>query len=333
MGGNALKTTVTRRYDAGEYHALCEQVMYLAGWYGKNNRAIYRNIVPAYHTKESFGDMDIVYCTYDDVPYSIQEAKSMFTNTKEIVRNTNVISLEHKEFQIDLIHVRKNVCDYALKYFAFNDAGNLVGKIARRFGLKHGHNGLTLPIRDGNNLIDEILITNDFDAALKFLDLDAEQFNIGFDTLDDIFTWVTNSKYFNPDAYQLENLSHIGRVRDKKRTTYQAFLTWIADRQYNVIPFSENKMEYLETIFKSFPDAFDRYDAVMRAVATTRYLKTKFNGSKVSAITGLTGAQLGKFMQYLSTQFLFNSATIIHMSETDITNAVNNALVNFNDTI
>lgn len=328
MGGNALKTVHTRRYNADEYHALVKRVMNL-DWH-KTKRFVYHAVISAYRKKESFGDMDIVYCTDDDVPFSVEEAESIFTGTKEVSRNTNVISLEYNELQIDLIHVRKECQYYAIQYFAFNDAGNLVGKIARRFGLKHGHNGLTLPIRDGNNLIDEVLITHDFCAALRFLDLDTNQFYRGFDTLDDIFTWVTSSKYFNPDAYKLENVSYAGRVRDKKRTTYQAFLTWIADRSYEVIPFSENKLDYLETIFQSFPDAFDRYDAVMRSVATTRYLKQKFNGSIVSSITGLTGVELGKFMQFLKTQFLFNSATLIHLSEPNITNAVKNALVKFN---
>ena len=180
-------------------------------------------VIPSYNDKKSFGDMDIIYATYNDVPLEVEVFIELF-KPKEIVRNSNVISLEYKEFQIDFIHSPKEEYDYALSYFSYNDISNLIGKLSRRFGLKHGHNGLRLPLRDGDNMIGEITLTLDHNRTLAFLGLDVEQFNKGFDNLDEIFSFVAASPHYNPDDYKLENISSAGRVRDKKRETYQKFL-------------------------------------------------------------------------------------------------------------
>jgi hypothetical protein len=102
MGGNALKNCVTRRYQKQEYFDLVPTIL---------NRTIQSDkvqsicLIESYRTKESFGDMDMVYCTYADKPLTIESVKSLFPESKEIVRNTNVISFEFNELQIDLIHV------------------------------------------------------------------------------------------------------------------------------------------------------------------------------------------------------------------------------------
>ena len=59
MGGNALKNTETRRYERDEYFALVETVLArlrsLPSFRERRMAAI-----PAYGTKESFGDMDVL---------------------------------------------------------------------------------------------------------------------------------------------------------------------------------------------------------------------------------------------------------------------------------
>jgi DNA polymerase/3'-5' exonuclease PolX len=108
-----------------------------------------------YNNKESFGDMDILYSTYDNKSINKNAFNFIFAPT-EIVQNTNVISLDYKQLQIDFIHIKEDEFDYALNYFGNNDLGNLIGKIARQFVLKHGHNGLILPLRDGNNIFGKL---------------------------------------------------------------------------------------------------------------------------------------------------------------------------------
>ncbi len=171
MGGNALKNTLTRRYDVKEYHNLSEELI------NKFDSLLYSKIevIPAYSNKESFGDMDILYSTHDNKPIDKENFVSIF-EPNELVQNSNVISLDYKQLQIDFIHTTQEEFDYALNYFSFNDCGNLIGKCVRQFGLKHGHNGLILPLRDGNNMFGEVVLTLDYNKGLEFLGFDVNRY-------------------------------------------------------------------------------------------------------------------------------------------------------------
>lgn len=282
-------------------------------FYDSLSRLFGYEVIPAYSEKETFGDMDIIYTTDDDIPLTVEVFTKLFA-PKEIIRNSNVTSLEFKEFQVDFIHSPVDEFEYALSYFSYNDCGNLVGKLARRFGLKHGHNGLVLPLRDGNNMFGEVTLTLNHGRTLDFLGLEAEKFNDGFDNLDQIFEFIAASPHYNPDDYKLENISAAGRVRDKKRETYQKFLifgeNWCGER----VPKSEDKSVFLRDIFEAFPEAYPEYKQKMFELATQKFIKDKFNGELVSEWTGLKEKELGLFMRVLRDDFYFKPENIVYLS-------------------
>lgn len=317
MGGNCLKETFTRRYQADEYKELCAIV----------NRKLYSHgymaamhIIDAYRTKESFGDMDVLYTTYDDLPLCVEDIADMFSNEppNQIVRNGSVISFDFREFQIDFIHSPQSEFMYAKNYFAWNDIGNLIGKITRRFGLKHGHNGLILPLRDGDHAFDEVVMTYDHDQTLRLIELDPERFNVGFDTLDDIFEYVSSSPYFNPESYKLENVSHAGRVRDKKRKTYQEFLKFIEEREgtFNVLQMPSKELMVPHVL--SYFDKWGQFNSAVAGLAVQKQAKLKFNGELVSTLTGLEGKDLGMFMRELRQTGRFEPEYMVYLSDENI---------------
>ena len=316
MGGNCLKKTFTRRYQRDEYFELCDKVtarLWKFGYFYNTH------IVDAYHSKDSFGDMDIIYTTFNDRPLYVEDVQLMFPESKEIVRNTHVISFEMCEFQIDMIHCPHNEYWYSKGYFSYNDvAGNLVGKIAHRFGLKHGHDGLSLEVRDDNHVYGRVYLTQDFDTALEFLGLDVDRYQQGFDTLEEAFEWVSASKFFSPDDYELENLSHAGRIRDKKRTTYQKFLAWTKTRQFDVINVEKGWINNQDFIYSNFPSIRDEVERLAANVAVDRYVKNKFNGKIVSELTGLTGKELGLFMKHLRSLTKFSDSSLVLLTDDQI---------------
>lgn len=109
MGGKALKTAKTRRYQADEYHALTKEVRdkLLWGYRGWEDKGFGRvnqvEVIGAYRSKESFGDMDVLYTTLSGDPVDETFIRDKFSPI-EIVRNGSVISFDYKELQIDLIH-------------------------------------------------------------------------------------------------------------------------------------------------------------------------------------------------------------------------------------
>lgn len=313
MGGNALKKfgVETRRVDAKEYDVLCNQVLRELG---DCSRAC---IIPAYHAKETFGDMDVLYVR--DTKYTETEIRDIFSPSA-IYSNGDVISFDVDGFQIDLIHTTSDLFNYSRVYFSYNDiAGDLVGKIAHKFGLKHGHDGLWLPIRDGDNIFKNVSVSIDWVTVFDFLDLDVGRYVRGFDTLEEGFDWVSKSVYFDPEAYKLENLNHIAKVRDRKRTTYRTFLEYCEKLPPKErFEFNKDKSVYLSRIFERFHGAEERYNLAIMELAHQKYVRTLLNGDMVSEMTHLVDRELGMFMRYLRDVPELNKYRIVLLSQNKI---------------
>ena len=130
MGGNALKNCTTRRYQADEYHRLEDEVR--KKW--REHFLTEAHPITAYKTKESFGDMDLIVVSETLPPMWTELVKEVF-QPQESVKNGNVFSFEYKQFQIDLIATPLKELVSSTQYFAFNDLGNLIGRVAHSMGL------------------------------------------------------------------------------------------------------------------------------------------------------------------------------------------------------
>ena len=165
MGGNAIKGAI--RLNKDEYFSLGAEVLELLAPFAQMND-IRCKVVDAYHSKPTFGDMDIVvedngtYIEWFDI---INEV----FHSKEIVhtKNSPVISFEYKGFQIYLILTASKYYDFAVHYYSYNDVCNLIGRITDAMGFKFGHNGLWYHYKNLDQGVDEKLcVTTDFKEAL-----------------------------------------------------------------------------------------------------------------------------------------------------------------------
>jgi hypothetical protein len=294
MGGNALAPFGARRYDRQEYLLVRDKFFWAMHKHAPN--VSYAEI-PSYHNKPSFGDMDILTYKLNDMEY---EQIRLACGNSKYVMNDGVMSILFEEIQVDVIPMEDENYNTALIYYSFNDLGNLMGKIYHKFGLKYGHRGLTMPMRDGDNQFEEVVVSKNIHDIFCFLGLDVDRFLKGFDELEDIFKFVMSSKYFSPEPFQYENLNHTNRIRDKKRTTYHAFLEYIkANPCKATYVFAEDKSKYLPMIFGAFPYVKDRYEESLVRLAHQQKVKAHFNGGLVKEWTGHVGLNLGKFMHQL----------------------------------
>jgi len=311
MGGNVFDSGITRRFQSDEYFDLAYES---ADLLLRHTEVTQYEIIPAYREKESFGDLDLLYSTYDDKPLDSSTFAKMF-NTDLVSRNSEVTSIAYKELQIDCIHIPQNQFTYALAFFSYNDFGNIASKLFRYFGLRHGHKGLYLVLRDGDNKFGEILLTLDHNKALKFVGLDPDKFNGGFDNLEEMFDYAASSPYYSPEWYVLENISSAGRMRDKKRPTYQKFLEYGKNYTRACRTKVLDKSVFLEHIFDTFPEAYPAYKEAMQKLAMQKFVKEKFNGNIVSEWTGLKDKELGMFMKILKENWYFSSENIVYLQE------------------
>ena len=304
MGGNALKNVETRRYQRDEYLALEKEVLDILreDFPGRRVAAI-----QAYREKESFGDMDVLLES-DNLNTDLMKYVKERFNTKQAVRNSHVVSFEYKDFQIDLICTTVKNFNTSASYFAWNDLGNLMGRVAHKLGFKYGHEGLSMTFRDGDYMYAEVEVSRSIRHIVEFIGYDYDRFADGFDTVEEIFEFTASSEFFNKEIYSLENRNHTSRTRDRKRKTYNQFLTWIETAELpHAYPWAtmreqggrEFKKQFLERAFEFFPDFKAKYEKVQADFETWKLVKQNFNGDLVREWTGLQDRELGDFMKHL----------------------------------
>lgn len=259
-------------------------------------------VLLCYRNKDSFGDMDVLV---DE--NSREFLKSSFLQCRKVKENGPVIScgydLLEGTFQIDLVFIPAKNLEISRFYFAYNDLGNLLGRIADMLDFSLGHDGLWYKVRDPNNanrVCKKILVSNTPKEILDFLGYDYEDWLKGFNSLTDIFDFVSKGPYFNPSIYLLENRNSEARRRDKKRSTYRAFLQYCEGlpTKYGLV--NQKNMRELglckaESVFENFKD---KVNLIYQEDLYRKQLKDLSGGKVIEEISKYKGKELGAFMKF-----------------------------------
>ena len=98
MGGNALKHTITRRYQKDEFEIIVPEILDKA-------KSLFSDAVctKAFHSKDSFGDADILCLIDKPININIKDWIIETFGSNEVVNNGNVYSFDYKELQVDFI--------------------------------------------------------------------------------------------------------------------------------------------------------------------------------------------------------------------------------------
>jgi hypothetical protein len=156
MGGSALKDYGVRRYLKDEFNNLSDELIPKIGELFKTDV----ELVKSYNNKESFGDMDLLVLN-NGSSHFLYPSDLIIENLKPkgISKNSNVISFEYKELQIDLILTKSNNWETSKVFFAYNDLGNLMGRIYNSLGFKWGFDGLKYVHKIDDKVLGEIMVS------------------------------------------------------------------------------------------------------------------------------------------------------------------------------
>lgn len=296
MGGNAIQGAC--RINRDEYDSLVEKVK---SKIIEVDPKFKPNEIKFFKSKKDFGDLDLLVSS--SVSTDVNQIAKRF-GAKQIKKNGNVLSFDlrldsDRLFQVDLISVPATDIEIASFYFSYNDLNLLAGRIAHKLNTSFGFDGLKFKVRteSGYKGLD-INLSKDPDRIYEFLGLDINRYEQGFDSLEEIYQFVSSSKYFNPSIFDYESLNHINKTRNRKRSTYAGFLNWIESQEsLNQYQFQE-KSVYLVKIDLAFPeiDIFQKMKDYSSDFKKILDRQNKFNGSLVSEFTGLTGKELGNFI-------------------------------------
>lgn len=292
MGGLALKNAFTRRYDRAEFDTISVELITML------EKDFKRVAMPLfYKNKASFGDADILV-SMEGCNYNMRDYITAHFKPNEIFHNGNCWSFDYKELQIDLITVSAEHFDSNYNYLSYNDLGNYIGKIAHGFGFKYGQEGLVYDHYFKGSKIGRVIVSKDYDKIYEFLGLDYNRWREGFDELEDIFKFISESKYFNWEYLQLENNNRVNRERDAKRKSYMSFLDYIDKNckdDNHRYQYDKDKSVYVDKAAEFFPESniITEIRRMEYEECKALYIKSKFNGGEVMRRFGLKGKELG----------------------------------------
>jgi len=273
-----------------------------------------------FHKKESHGDLDILILNNGNIGNISNKLKEEF-NIEHVNSNGGVYSFAYDNYQVDIIPQPLRNWETAPMFFDYDPTGNLMGKISKKFGLKYGFDGLVYPFRNfSGRLTKDIVISKNSERIFKFLGFDYERYQKGFETVEDIFEWVINSKYFSVDNFLMDNLTHIDRKRNAKRKTYRGFLQYVEKHKIksNFI-FDKNKDLYFKKIEEEFPEInfLNQLDEFKRKDNEIKEISERFNGVLImKKFPHLKGKELGNAITKFKEHFEnFNKYILEHSSE------------------
>jgi len=304
MGGNAIKSVELVRLTKSEYKPYENLVI--------SKLSKYINIddiktISYYKNKLDFGDMDLIIRKPKPVNL-VQILKDEF-NSKEVYVNSDVISFEFNNFQVDLIFTSSENLETSLFYFSYNDLNNFVGRFSHKFNLKFGHDGLSYIHRNKHeSSVGKIYLTKEPRKIYEFLGYDYDRYLQGFNEIEDIFEYVCSSKYFSAEAFKYENLNHNNRTRNRKRKTYINFLDWLSESKYKNVDykFTKEKDYYLPMIVSFFTESnlVNKISDFKEKEERLLKIKNKFSGYIImKIIPTLEGKMLGYFITKFKEQF------------------------------
>lgn len=296
MGGMLLKKfgLPEKRINKEEYDKLSCLILskILEGGYEAE-------ISKTFKSKPDYGDVDLIVNVGNGSKPLLDFVKREFHPTPH--KNGNVISFPYNNVQIDLVSVGGANYEVARMYYSY-ECGMGLGAIFDKLGLKLGWDGLHLkyPL----NLISaelpnheffEVSLTKNIDEILDIVGVSKEKLDNGFETRQELFDWLAESKYFDPKIFNFDELNHRNRTRNKRRATYCALVKYF--KTMTEAKPRPTKAEMRELIISKYPHVKGKIEEKSVQIIKNKERAAKFNGNIVRELTGLEGAALGAFIK------------------------------------
>lgn len=274
-----------------------------------------------YGDKPDFGDMDILLSEREDW-LELRSEIVLELGIEQTKTAGRVFSTVYQGLQTDFFTVEPRYLDSTYRFMSFNDLGNFLGRMVRRFNLKYGEHGLSYVYRRASDEHYKVNleITQDFSRICAFLGLDFAQWECGFENLEALFAWVVQSPYFSVAPY-LDTMLGTLEKRSKDRTTVINFVEWLKQNNHNQRPQFANRESYLPMIVEFFPEAkLDwQIEQERQLEAKAVLLASKFSGKLVmQLLPHLNGKRLGGFIVAFKASFEDFEAFVLQAEPSEI---------------
>ncbi len=279
----------------------------------------------AYGDKPDFGDMDILVIDRPGWKNVRQEIVSDLGITQQRTIG-HVFSTVYKNLQTDFFAVPERYFESTYTFMSFNDLGNFIGRICRKFNLKYGEEGLSYVYRrpSNENYKRDLELTQDFKKICAFLGLDYAAWEKGFESLGYLYRWMIGSPYFSVTPY-LDEMKGNLKGRAQERTTVTNFVDWLSKNNITQRPEFAERSSYLPMIIDYFPEAKlgEQLQQEHQKEQRDSELARKFSGKLVmKLLPQLQGKELGEFILKFKQSFEDFEAFLLSSTEAEIAKKV-----------
>lgn len=312
MGGNALKKITTRRYDADEYHHI----------YNNKIKGIVQQAFPeaifsrphSTSSKKTFGDVDIII-SRDSLPDNWKDILFKSFGSVDFYENfntennpdihprdeRNAFSVNFKDLQIDFILTNDKCFDYTLNQLSFGDASGFIGRVFSSVFMHEDRFGLRKRLIL-NGIETKVLFnfSSDFDLNRRFLDYDPDVWRRGFCCDEDLFSYVTSSKFFNVELFNPCNFNSSQKLNYKKRESTRVFVDFCMSNYNNLRTDCRQLHEEISGRIKNhFPALIDIEGKVSTEYSAMLAKKMMFSHANISAIANDKNFKTDRFMLFI----------------------------------
>ena len=266
-------------------------------------------------SKLDFGDIDVlvfVEQSTEGLPLvTINPITDVLFQAKEVVKNGNMTSFIWHEMQVDFIFF-PNRCSFeiATTRFDYGDFSMVLGVMLKEFDLKWTSEGLFLKLPPNT----PFLMCTDWREAYKVLGLDPDRFTRGFESEDEIASYLSSSILFNPERYQKDDEVEGNRDEKRRANTRKMYAVLKSKLALLERPAKESggpitKDQFLKVALAAFGKEKE-YGDLMEKLDTRKRVKTLFTGKQVERVTGLKDKELGLFCAWIKEQADFEAQII-----------------------
>jgi hypothetical protein len=206
---------------------------------------------PPAPSKSTHGDIDLLVCSpLTTPPPTLSTISSLFHAQRTISTSPKSYSLAipHPELQDAYVQVDIRVCEdvkdwqWALFHHAYGDLWNLLGTMARPWGLTVNDKGLHLRIEEIESVDRKkslVFLSREPDVVCEFLGMERERLGIdddgfissgdgeegrGFGSMQEMYEMVVELRFFRREAYVRDTLKANDRKRMFQRDGYSKFV-------------------------------------------------------------------------------------------------------------
>ena len=192
MYRNTLVFDQPRQYTAVEYYQLSQEIISKLKFFQPHLQ-----IQPArqFQLSSYYDELTLVATSYHNVVDSLDEVLEIF-GAADISKTDNYWQFIWKDFPVKLKLTAPQHFDFSCHYYTFGTIGELINCMAQDINYQLLPCGLWHTNTDLSRNEDSLL-TSDFYSALELLGYDSNRYKEGFNSLDEVLSFVTNNRYIH----------------------------------------------------------------------------------------------------------------------------------------